>query len=159
VVGIVAFRHNWFRTTPGSMGVAGFVAALVATVLLFPLALSGRVFSLEVAEPAAFVGNGTWQSAVYTLWDSIFAVGMVLAAITFFRRFVDVESKFGRFLSQQSYAVYIIHVPIVVFIAIALKGIDLAPLLKFGILSVIAVPTCFAVAFIVRKKPGVSRIV
>jgi glucan biosynthesis protein C len=159
VVGIVAFRHNWFRTTPGSMGVAGFVAALVATVLLFPLALSGRVFSLEVAEPAAFVGNGTWQSAVYTLWDSIFAVGMVLAAITFFRRFVDVESKFGRFLSQQSYAVYIIHVPIVVFIAIALKGIDLAPLLKFGILSVIAVPTCFAVAFIVRKIPGVSRIV
>jgi peptidoglycan/LPS O-acetylase OafA/YrhL len=140
------------------MGVVGFVTALVATVLLFPLALSGRLFSLELLEPAVFVGNGTWQSAVYALWDSIFAVGMVLAAITFFRRFFNGESRFGRFLSQQSYAVYIIHSPIVVFIAIALKGIHLESLLKFGMVAVIAVPTCFAVAYIIRKIPGVSRV-
>ena len=44
IVGIVAYRRNWFRTTPGSMGVVGFVTALVATVLLFPLALSGVCF-------------------------------------------------------------------------------------------------------------------
>jgi glucan biosynthesis protein C len=159
VLGTVASRQNWFRTPPGSMGVVGFVTALVVAVLLFPLALSGRVFTLEVTEPADFVGNGTWQSAVYALWDSIFGVGMVLAAITSFRRFFDGESRFGRFLSQQSYAVYIIHIPIVVFIAIALKGINLEPLLKFGMVAVIAVPTCFAAAFIARKTPGVSRIV
>jgi peptidoglycan/LPS O-acetylase OafA/YrhL len=158
VVGTVAYRRNWFRTIPGSMGVVGFVTALVATVLLFPLALSGSLLSLELLDPAVFVGNGTWQSAAYALWDSIFAVGMVLAAITFFRRFFNGESRFGRFLSQQSYAVYIIHSPIVVFIAIAMKGVDLGPLLKFGIAAVIAIPICFAVAYVIRKIPGVSRI-
>jgi peptidoglycan/LPS O-acetylase OafA/YrhL len=160
VVGIVAYRRNWFRTTPGSMGVVGFVTALLATVLLFPLATSGRLFSLGFTDPAdfIFVGNGNWQSAVYALWDSIFAVGMCLAAITFFRRFFNKESGFGRFLSQQSYAVYVIHVPIVVFIGIAMKGVQLPALLKFGIAAVIAVPICFALAFILRKIPGVSRI-
>jgi hypothetical protein len=158
IVGAVAYRRNWFRTIPGSMGVVGFVTVLVATVLLFPLALSGSLFSLELLDPAVFVGNGTWQSAAYALWDSIFAVGMCLAAITFFRRFFNGESRFGRFLSQQGYAVYIIHSPIVVFIAIAMKGVDLGPLLKFGIAAVIAIPTCFAVAHIIRKIPGVSRI-
>ncbi|MHA1937442.1 MAG: acyltransferase family protein [Candidatus Thorarchaeota archaeon] len=160
VVGIVAFRRDWFRTTPGSMGVIGFVIALLATVFLFPLATSGRLFSLAFTDPAdfIFVGNGVWQSAVYALWDSIFVVGMCLAAITFFRRFFNGESRFGRFLSQQSYAVYVIHVPIVVFIGSAMKGVQLPALLKFGIAAVIAVPTCYVVAYLIRKIPGVSRV-
>jgi glucan biosynthesis protein C len=158
VVGTVAYRRNWFRTVPGSMGVTGFVTAVVATVLLFPLALSGRLFSLEVAEPAGFVGNGTWHSAVYALWDAIFAAGLSLAAITFFRRFFNQDNRLGRFLSQQSYAVYLIHAPIVVFVAVALKGIQLGPLLKFGMAAVIAVPVCFVVAYIIRRIPGASRV-
>jgi glucan biosynthesis protein C len=130
---------------------------------------TSRLFFIDHLRAAlvilVFLGNGTWQSAVYALWDSIFAVGMCLAAITFFRRFFNGESRFGRFLSQQSYAVYIIHSPIVVilaftlFLAFVLRGIDLGPLLKFGLATVIVVPTCFAAAYIVRKIPGVSRIV
>jgi hypothetical protein len=46
----------------------------------------------------------------------------------------------------------------VVFLALALRGIELAALLKFGMAAVIAVPTSFAVAYIVRKIPGVSRV-
>ena len=158
IVGTVAYRRNWFRTTPGSMGVVGFVTVLVATVLLFPFALSGNLFSLEVPEIWVFLGGGTFQSGVYALWDSIFVVGMCLAAITFFRRFFNQESGFGSFLSQQSYAVYVIHVPIIVFIAVALKGIELGAWLKFGLLAVIAVPTCFVLAYLIRKIPGMSRV-
>lgn len=158
VLGAVASRHDWLRSVPRSMGVAGLVVALIGTVLLFPLALSGRLFSLEIAEPAAFVGNGTWQSAAYALWDSIFAVGLGLAAVTFFRGFFDRESRFGSFLSRQSYAVYIIHTPIVVFLAVALRGIDLGAVLKFALVAIIVVPLCFAVAYIVRKMPLASRV-
>jgi glucan biosynthesis protein C len=159
VVGAVASRRDWFRTLPRSMGVVGFVAAVVAGVFLFPLAFSGHLFSLELtpAVTNAF-GSGHWQSAIYALWDSIFAVGMCLGLITLFRRFFSGQGRFGRFLSQQGYAVYIIHIPIVVFLAYALRGIKLAPLLKFGMAAVIIVPACFVVAYIVRKIPGVSRI-
>lgn len=159
VLGTIASRQNWLRTLPGSMGVAGIVVAAVAAVLLFPLALSGSLFSLALSEPAGFVGYGTWQSAVYALWDSIFAVGMSLGALTIFRRFFNEENGFGSFLSKQSYAVYIVHTPIVVLIAIALKGVSLEALLKFGLVAVIAVPTCFVVAFILRRIPAVARIV
>ncbi|KPK04100.1 MAG: hypothetical protein AMJ56_18025, partial [Anaerolineae bacterium SG8_19] len=98
----------------------GFVTAILASLILFPLAFMS-VFRGEFY----FLGNGTWQSAAYALWDSIFAVGMCLAAITFFRRYFNGDSKFGRFLSQQSYAVYLIHVPIIIFLAYALRGIDI----------------------------------
>jgi len=141
------------------MGIVGFVTAVGAGVFLFPLAFSGQMFSLEVG-PALdnAMGNGQWQSAVYTLWDSITAIGIFLGVITLFRRFFDGQGGFGRILSQQSYAVFVLHIPIVVVVAYVLRGMALAPLLKFSIAAAIVVPTCFAVAYIVRKIPGVSRV-
>ncbi|HZR42741.1 MAG TPA: acyltransferase family protein [Ktedonobacteraceae bacterium] len=149
ILGIIAFRRNWFQTIPGSMGVVGLVAALVATIVLGPLALSNG---------AAFVGHGTWQSAVYALWDSIFAVGICLALLTFFRRFLNRQTGFGRFLSRQAFTVYIIHIPIIVLLALALHGIHLESLPKFALTALIGVPLCFSLAFLVRKIPFASRV-
>jgi glucan biosynthesis protein C len=159
VLGTVAFRHDWFRMFPRSMGKVGIVTAIVATITLFSIGFLSFLKAIENASPQIPpFGYGTWQSAVYALWDSIFAVGMCLAAITFFRRFFDGESGVGKFLSQHSYAVYVIHVPIVVLLAYALRGIQFAALLKFGMASLIGVPLCFAVAYIVRKIPFASRV-
>jgi peptidoglycan/LPS O-acetylase OafA/YrhL len=159
VLGTVASRRDWFRTLPSSMGRAGFVAAVVAAVVLFPIPFLSFLKSIQDASPKSPpFGYGTWQSALYTLWDSTFAVGMVLALIPLFRRFFNGQGRFGRFLSQHSYAVYVIHIPIIVFLAYALRGIELAALLKFAMGAVIAVPTCFAVAYIVRKIPLASRV-
>ena len=144
---------------PGSRGVVSFVVALVTTLTLFPVAYVSLLMAIEDgAQQLPPFGYGTWQSAVYALWDSIFAVGMVLAVIPLFRRFFSGQGKFGRFLSQQSYAVYIIHIPIIVFLAIALRGIEPGAFLKFGMMAVIVVSTCFVVAYVIRKIPGMSRI-
>jgi glucan biosynthesis protein C len=158
-LGTVASRHNWFRNLPSSMGLVGFVTAMVAGVLLFPLAFSGHLFSLELTPALAnSLGNGHWQSAVYSLWDSTFAVGICLGVITLFRRFFDGQGRYGRFLSQHSFTVYIIHAPVIVFLAVSLKRIELENLLKFGLTAAIGVPLCFAVAYFVRKIPLASRI-
>jgi peptidoglycan/LPS O-acetylase OafA/YrhL len=159
IVGAVAYRRDWFRTVSDRMGKIGFAVAMLASLILFPLAIA----SILQGE-SHFGGNGSWQSAVYTLWDSTFAVGMVLASITFFRRYFNGESSLGRLLAQQSYAVYLIHVPIIIFLAYMLRGIDIGgyhfgPLLKFGLAAVIIVPICFVVAWLLRKIPGVSRVI
>jgi glucans biosynthesis protein C len=149
ILGIIALRNDWFRTIPGSMGKVGFGVALLATILLFPLALSGKT---------AFLGHGTWQSAAYALWDSTFSVGMCLALITFFRRFFNRQSRLGRFLSQQAFTVYIIHIPVIIFLALALRGLHPEQLLKFALAALIGVPLCFGIAYLVRKIPFASRV-
>jgi glucans biosynthesis protein C len=149
ILGAIAFRRNWFQTIPESMGRTGFVVALLATIALVPFALSGG---------QAFLGHGTFQSAAYALWDSIFSVGICLALLTFFRHFLNRQNRFGRFLSQQAFTVYIIHIPIIVLLALAIRGIHLESLLKFGLAALIGVPLCFALAFLVRKIPFASRI-
>lgn len=158
IVGMVAFRNDWFRKIPESKGVIMFVIAILAAVILFPLAFSGQMFSLNLSE--AFdnsLGNGHWQSAVYALWDSTFAVGISLGLLVLFRRLFNRQGWIGRFLSQQSYAVYLIHIPIVVFMAYSMRGIAAGSLLKFGLASLIIVPICFVAGALVRKIPGVAR--
>jgi surface polysaccharide O-acyltransferase-like enzyme len=149
VLGAIAFRRNWFRTIPGSMGKVGLVMAIVATVVLFPLALSPG---------GEFLGRGHWQSVVYALWDSTFSVGICLALITFFRRFFNRQGRLGAFLSRHAFTVYVIHAPVIVFLALALRGIHPDPLLKFALAAVVGVPLCFALAYLVRRLPLASRV-
>jgi hypothetical protein len=151
LIGMLACKQDWLRTASGSLGKTGFVLAVLATVILFPVALF-------IGSGSAWIGYGSWQSAVFTLWDSIFAVGMSLALITFFRRFVGGGKKFGRFLSRHSFAVYVFHVPVIVFLMLALAGLQTEPLLKFGLLAAVGLPLCFGVAYLVCKIPGVKKI-
>lgn len=159
VLGIIASRHDWAQRVSGTMGRTGFVIALVATFTLFALGLLSFLKAIESgATQIPPFGYGTWQSAVYALWDSIFAVGMALGTITLFRRFFNGQGSFGRFLARQSYAVYVFHIPVIVLLAVALKGIVLPALLKFGLMAVITVPVCFIVAYLVRRIPYVSGV-
>jgi glucans biosynthesis protein C len=147
-LGIVASRRNWLQTIPSSMGKIGLAIALVATLVLFPISLRG----------GHFLGGGYWQSGVYALWDSTFSVGMCLALIAVFRRFFNHQGRRGRFLTQHAFTVYFIHAPVITFLALALRGIQLEHLLKFGLAAILGVPVCFAVAFVVRSNPLASRI-
>jgi len=150
LIGMFTFRQGWLRSIPGSVGQLGFVSAVLATVILFPAALIGL--------GSAFIGHGSWQSAIFALWDSIFAVGMSLALVTFFRRFLNGGKKFGRFLSQHSFTVYIIHAPIIVFLMLALRGLQTQPQLKFCLAAIVGLPLCFGIAWLIRKIPLVKKI-
>jgi glucans biosynthesis protein C len=149
IVGCVAVRRNWFQSVRGSMGIVGIVIALVATIVLAPIALSNG---------AAFLGYGTLQSAAYALWDSIFSVGICLALLTFFRRFFNRQNRVGHFLSQQAFTVYIIHIPVIVLLALALRSVHIEALLKFALAALIGVLLCFALAFLIRRIPLAARI-
>ena len=150
IIGVFAVRHNWFLTVPKSMGRVGFALALVATITIFPLAVSGGI--------TYAAGNGYWQSAVYALWDSTVAVGMALGLITLFRERINWSGSRSRFLQRHAYTVYVIQAPIIVFVALGLKGLSIEHLLKFGLAAVITVPLCFAVAYLVLKIPFASRV-
>jgi glucan biosynthesis protein C len=142
VLGVVGARRKWLQMVPRSMGKAGFGAALGVTLLLLPLAFRGKT---------NFVGRGHWQSAAYALWDSAFAVGMCLALTTFFRRFFNQQGRLGWLLTRSAFTVYVIHIPVIVLLALALRGLQLEHLLKFGLLALVGVPLCFAVACLIER--------
>lgn len=155
-IGTLAYRRNWFLSLPDRMGTVGFASAFVASVVLFPV--SFFLGASPETGSSLFVGGLHWQAFVYALWECIFCVGMCLGLITFFRKRLNRPSALGQFLATHAYTVYIIHALVIVALAYGLRGLLLYPLLKFALASVIAIPLCFAVAYLVRKLPLARRI-
>lgn len=149
VVGLVAYRRGWFHAVTDRMGKLGLVAALGATVLVLPLALVGA---------DGMVGGLNVHAFAYALWDSTFAVGICLFLLTLFRKRLNAQGRLRRFASDHAFAVYVLHAPVIVALAVAVRGIDIAPALKFFLVAPFAIAACFAVAYLVRRIPGVRRV-
>lgn len=159
LIGILAARFDSLRRLPTSTGVVGFVAAVAASILLFPLAFSGEWFSLELSEAVGLaMGDGHWQSAVYAAWDATLAVGLSLGIIVALRTLRNRDRSLGRLLVRSSYATYIVHIPIVVYTAVLISDLDLSHTGRLTLAALVAVPVSYGVATAVRKLPGASRV-
>ncbi|TCO30194.1 surface polysaccharide O-acyltransferase-like enzyme [Kribbella steppae] len=150
VLGIVAYRRDWLSTITPRMGRVGLGLAIGATLVFLPLAL--------VLGADAWVGHGTLSSLFYALWDSTFAVGLVLALVTFFRRRFNTQGSLGRYLSRHAFTVYVIHAFVVIAAARALSVLEVPTLAKFVIAAVVVLPVCFLLAGPVRRLPGVRAV-
>ncbi|WP_326823110.1 acyltransferase family protein [Streptosporangium sp. NBC_01756] len=147
VLGTVAYRRGWFHAITARMGRVGLGMAIGATLVFLPLALAGR-----------WEGHGTLSSLCYALWDSTFAVGIVLALLTCFRRRLDTQGPLRRYLSAHVFTVYVIHAFVVTAAGYALSVLDLPTLVKFAIAAVVVLPVCFTLAGPIRRLPGVRHV-
>ena len=159
IIGIITYREDWVRSLPSSFGLVGAAMALGSAFFLFPLSFSGKMFSLSLTSALNnALGNGHWQSAVYSAWDSLFSVGITLTLLTIYRRLWNKGGGLGGFLSKHSYSVYLIHIPMVVYLCYLIRDIDLTNVPMFFVATAIIIPLCFAVAFLIRMIPGLSKI-
>lgn len=87
VLGLSAYRHNWFCELSPRMGRDWLRTTLIAFLLwVVPfLVLSeggGRVAGAQVD---SFLGGFHWQAFVYALWESFMVVGVCLGLLALFR--------------------------------------------------------------------------
>jgi hypothetical protein len=157
IVGTIAARGDWLMKMPSSMANRFFIMALIASATLLPLAIIGTdVTSLGWG---SLLGYGTLSSAIYSLWDSTFAVGMSMFAISFFRSHFNSPGKLWKLFSQDFYAAYILQALVIVLIAaVLLSSISLDSLPKFGLAAVIILPLTWGAAYFVRKIPFADRV-
>jgi peptidoglycan/LPS O-acetylase OafA/YrhL len=63
-----------------------------------------------------------------------------------------------REMARCSYAVYFLHPPIIVFLTLGLSGITMNPGFKFLWVAPLGVALCYLAAYLLRRVPGVRRI-
>jgi len=150
VLGIIAHRRGWLSAITTRMGWVGLGMAIGATLVFLPLSLAGGL--------SGFSGGGTVSSLFYALWDSTFAVGLVLALVTFFRSRLNSQGPLRRYLSNNAFTVYVVHAFLVTAAGYALSALDVSTLVKVLIAAVVVVPACWLLAGPVRRLPGVRRV-
>jgi len=148
MAGIHAARHGWLTTLPrilaarwmriGVIGGAVWWFAMLAVAMRLNLPLQ------------PFNGGLHWESALVTGWEALFATGMCIGLVVIFRERFNGQNAPARFLSDNAFAVYVLHPPMVIGLALALRGWHAAPVLKFVTVSTFAAIMSFLVAAAVR---------
>jgi glucans biosynthesis protein C len=155
-VGIYARRRNWLLRMPYSFGMrwfrwTAFIGSILWVALLAALLTTHAKDKLE--------GGWTWQSAAFSFWESFFSVGISLGLLVLFREKLNHPGKLQRWLSENSFAVYMFHTPILIAVTFLLRGVDAPKLLKFAVATVLAVTATFAASSLVfRRIPILKRI-
>jgi peptidoglycan/LPS O-acetylase OafA/YrhL len=155
-IGVQAYRRAWFQTLPRRLGLPLFWGALIVS----PLASVAVLASL--ADPMgalhSITGGGTWQSALFALWESLYCVAMCAGLLVLFREKLNVGGGlFGRFTAS-SFGIYMMHMPVLVSVTLALQAVDWPLLAKWAV----AWPTALILTFLMiefglRRVPGIKR--
>jgi glucan biosynthesis protein C len=148
IIGLVAGRGSWFTTIGERTGLRWFFVGIAASVIAVLLLLWPGLL------PARY-GRGE----VWGLLEAFVCVGMILGLLVIFRRYLSRPGALLAWLEGNVYGVYIIHVFIIVPIQAALLGFNLPALVKFAIVTLIALPLSFAIVAALRRIRAVRRVV
>jgi surface polysaccharide O-acyltransferase-like enzyme len=150
VLGLLAARGDWLQQLLDNAGRFWLITGTVAA-LAFPLLNLAGVMG-------AFAGGFSWQALLFALWETTAALALGLGLLALFRQRYNRMGTLGQQLAANAFAVYVLHVPIIFLVGLFFRGVALPPLLLFAIVSLITVPLCFFVCGLLRKLPGVARV-
>jgi glucan biosynthesis protein C len=157
IAGILAYRHDVFSKLSYKAGLRllcwsplwGFGVWL--GMMIVCERYYGGNYSL-------FNGGLTWQSALYSLWESFTAIAMDFGLLVLFREKFSHQGALTRAMSQSAFAVYVFHTPVVVAITLLFAPLALSPFYKFLAASAVCVPASFLASYALNRVPLLKRV-
>jgi len=154
IVGTVAYRGNWFLQIPKETG-RMWRRITVVIIMLLPVLL---VLGAPEGDPSRLRGGLYWQAFAFAFWEQFLCVAIVIALSVLFRERLNHQGKLPKAMSASAYTAYIFHAPVLIFLALSLRGISLHLMLKFLLVAPLAVSLCFLLSNYIRKVPLARRI-
>ena len=108
---------------------------------------------------ASASGGVNVLAALYAIWEPLFAWGVILVLLVFFQLRFTALSPPWRNLARRAYLIYIIHPPILVGVALAMRGFAAPALMKFAIAGSTGYALCYLAAGALLKFAVVRRVV
>ena len=142
LVGILAYRRDWVTRFPSAAGRAW---------LALGLTLAGLWYAYELWLVDILVLSDFAWGLLLPLWESLLCCGMCIGLTVVFRDRVNIQTSFIREMGQSTYAVYMIHVFLAIFFQFLVLGLNVPPLLKFFLVSLVTVPVSFLLASLLRR--------
>lgn len=130
--------------------------SLLLILVIFPLIFFiGKVHHSGVR---LFLGNGTWHSLAYAMWEQLTGISIMVSLMGLFKAKWNMQNNLLKKLSDASYAAYVLHPPVLVGISILFMDWKTILLFKFLAVTPIAVVVSFGVALLVKQIPILKRI-
>jgi glucan biosynthesis protein C len=154
VLGLVAYRRKWLAALPDAAGRLWLGIAIVLILIYPPMALLTDAAENE----QLFLGGWHWQSLLLASWEAFMCVSMSIGLVSLFRRRLDRQGGLAWELSRSAYTAYLIHEPVITFLAVLTAGVLIYPLLKFVLAALVSIPLCFGLSSLIRRLPHADRV-
>jgi glucans biosynthesis protein C len=156
IVGIFAYRNNLFTKISYNTGKRWLISGIALGFLVW---LTLVIIVTKNGNTTAIDGGFTWESAAFSVWESFVVVAMCIGLIGVFRERFNHQSKLIKKMSDDAFAVYMFHPPIIVAVALLFSSVELLPIVKWATLCIICVPLCFTVThFVIRRIPLLNKV-
>ena len=163
-VGLAAGRGDWVQELVASRrariaGWLGLIGGPVAFLLLVFLGGAPAEGGMP-GEHGAILYFGGWNPQAFgaAVWEQFAGLGLALGMMAWFQRSFNREGSAARWLSNRSFAVYVLHPPILVGLTLLFRSVQISPFLHVALLTITGLIASFAVADIVKRIPGLKKI-
>ena len=150
VIGVIAYRRNWFLNMPKKTAKVWLLFGLAAAVCCYGLQLTGHIYFSA--------GGFKAQSLLYDIWEAFLCSGLCIGLLVLFREKLNFQGPLARNLAASTYAVYLFHAPVIVTLQYAIWHTDMTAIAKFAIVTLAAIPSSFFLSIYIRRFPLVRRI-
>jgi surface polysaccharide O-acyltransferase-like enzyme len=106
----------------------------------------------------AFAGGLTWQAVSLTVIEEFMGVGISLGLLVWFRERRNQRGRLDAFLSDSSFAVYVLHAPVLIGLALLLSATGLPALARFVLVFALGLAIALALGVALRKVPLLRRV-
>jgi peptidoglycan/LPS O-acetylase OafA/YrhL len=141
ILGAIFNSKNWLDQITTRLGVSYlFAAMLVFVIYKFDFLPLEGLF-------------------IETLVECILCVGISMGVIVLFKKFANTMTGFSKYLSDNSYGIYILHLFVVILIQKLMLDLPMNGTIKFLIVSVFGTLFSLAISHVIRKNKMVREII
>ncbi|HSJ29568.1 MAG TPA: acyltransferase [Acidimicrobiia bacterium] len=155
-LGVLGGERRWFHPMDPRIARITRRTAWVAMSACVLVVAIGSVMGTDIE---TFAGGGTWQSALLGAIEGLLVVGASFWIVDLFRRRFDHQGRVLGEMSRAAYGAFLFHQIVLVGLVLLIHQVTWAPELEYVTVTIAGVVSTFAVASLLLRIPGVSRIV
>jgi len=142
LVGTLVYRNGWVSRFSSKTGHVWLAMGLILASLWY-------IYALFLVDVLVF-SDAVW-GLILPLWESLLCCSMCIGLTVVFRDRVNSQTPLTRKMAQSTYAVYMIHIFVVIFFQYLALSVTAPALLKFFIVSLVTIPVSFLFASLIRR--------
>jgi hypothetical protein len=154
--GCLGASSRWLDNLPERQRRLWLTIALIVMPVMGILPIVAPYIPVLQADAA---GGWNIPAAIYAFWEPFVAWGVILGLLHVFNRRFATLGPIGSALGRRAYAMYIIHPPILVGIAMAWHAVEAPALVKFAVTGTVTCILSFWIAGLLLRVRWISRIV
>jgi peptidoglycan/LPS O-acetylase OafA/YrhL len=149
--GCRAARDRWLERVEWRYAMPWIVAASLAIAFL-PIAI------IRCKDGSLWSGGMNVFAYFYAVWEPVVAWGMILGILWASRTYLAETNRFLQHLARCSFAVFVIHAPVLVGVTLLFHGWNGGSFAKWLVVGLVSCVVSWLVATVIVRIPGLRKV-